>query len=213
MLRLKYLKNSKLNTLVKAFLVLIVLSSCETENTRTLTLNESFLNLKPSSSDLRFANALGDTIAISLISNLASTETLLEDQKLGSLGAVDVLKAERRSYIVHCDTPLFNFNYQFFIKTNGIDKRSYSDHLLLSMDDSSGTLSDNLELIYRNDSLYLGEDLGFYQDSLTLISKSFTEVVGPLVKDASEAKMFYFTLSKGLVGFRLGSGDLYELLD
>jgi len=194
--------------------VLFGLISCETESNRSLNINTAFLSLKPQAAySKKFANADGDTVTVYLSENFSSEEPFAQSVNLGAVGDVDQTSAERRTYIITCEDPAFNFNYRFYLMANPIDERGYSDILSYSYNDSLGTLADELSFIYQNDSVFLNSSPAFYQDSLTLITKSFTEVFGPQVTNPNENRMFYIKLNRGLVGFRTHEGITYELIN
>ena len=208
------MKNSPIHIFFFIAIVLIGLSSCETESSRSLSLNTAFLSLKPTSEyTKKFANADGDTVDLYLSESLSSEEDFNQSGNFGSIGDIGQTTAERRNYIINCDNPQFNFNYRFFLVGNAADERGYSDILSYSLNDSIGTLNDELSFIYRNDSVFLNSNPAFYQDSLTLISKTFTEVFGPHITDPNENRMFYIKLNRGLVGFRTHEGITYELIN
>lgn len=208
------MKNSPIHIFFLIAIILIGLSSCETESSRNLSLNTAFLSLKPSSEYAKkFANADGDTVDLFLSGSLSSEEAFNQSGNFGSIGDIGQTTAERRSYIINCDNPQLNFNYRFFLVGNTADERGYSDILSYSLNDSIGTLNDELSFIYRNDSVFLNSNPAFYQDSLTLISKTFTEVFGPHITDPNENRMFYIKLNTGLVGFRTREGITYELIN
>tara|TARA_B100001115_G_scaffold180833_1_gene173863 strand:+ start:909 stop:1532 length:624 start_codon:yes stop_codon:yes gene_type:complete len=194
--------------------ILISATACETESSQSLVLNNAFLSLKPAKKySKRFANDEGDTTSLNLIKNLQEFENFEGSTQLGSFGTTDRIEAEKRTYQLYNSDPEIYFTYRFYLQSTASDDRGYSDILSLELQDSSSVLADQIQFSYRNDSLYLNSANVFYADSLSLISKTFTEVFGPNVQDPSENRMYYFNLSKGLVGFRTQSGKLYELID
>ncbi|MCR9153821.1 MAG: hypothetical protein NXI09_06905 [Bacteroidetes bacterium] len=194
-------------------MILIIASGCETESSRNLSLNNAFLSLKPTSNySKQFANASGDTVNVAISANIESSERLNDILALGAFGDVDFVNGEKRDYTLSCDSPYIHLNYSFFIRPNGNDERSYSDWLILQLEDSTGSMSEVLTYFYQNDTLYLGSSQVFYSDTLNLISNSFTEVFGPFVSSIDQ-RMFYYKPSQGLLGFRTAEGVTYELVN
>ncbi len=208
------MKNRILHIL-SLFIILVSLASCETESYRTLNLNESFLNgQKPANNYSRsFGSANGDTVNVYLSENNSTFESLPGGGEIGALGGLENVNAERRSYVLRCDSPQLSFNYRFSIINNAQDNRSYSDLLEFELSDSLGSLSDALSFITQNDTIYPNSFPLFYADSLTLISNTYTEVYGPVISDPGEMRMFYIKLGQGLVGFQTRDGQLYELVN
>lgn len=191
----------------------LLLVACESEEQRTIQLNTSFLSLKPANKYSKsFANASGDTVTVYLSANNRATENVNGLFPIGSFSSTDNIIAETRTYRLDCNNPEIAFTYGFRIIPQSLDDRDYSDLLQISFSDSLGALNDKIELMYRNDSLLLNAP-ATYNDTLNLISKSYLEVLSPIISDPTESRIFYFSLSQGLVGFQTRAGELFELIN
>lgn len=197
------------------FILAFVLSlgACETDAYRQVSLNTGFLSLKPKENQSsRFANANGDTTLVELSQNSQAFLPINSSFNVGSFAQDIKVEGENRNYTLSCAQPEISIKYQFDIVANAADERGFSDRLSLYLQDSTGNLADQIILLYQNDSLNLASPTS-YRDSLSLISKTFTQVLSPIISNGTENRSFYYSLNKGLVGFQTKEGVLYELID
>lgn len=192
---------------------MLSLGACETEAYRQVSINTAFLSLKPSKNQSsQFANANGDTTLVELSHNSQAYLPINGSFNVGSFAEDIKVEAENRYYTLSCAQPALSIKYQFDIVANAADERGFSDRLSLYLQDSTGSLADQIILLYQNDSLNLGSPTS-YRDSVSLISKTFTQVLSPIISNGTENRSFYYSLNKGLVGFQTKEGVLYELID
>lgn len=187
--------------------------ACERDEYRQVSLNTVFLSLKPSKNQSsQFANANGDTTLVVLSHNSQAYLPLNGSFNVGSFAQDIKVEGENRYYTLSCDQPELSIKYLFDLVANAADERGFSDRLSLYLQDSTGSLADQVIILYQNDSLNLGSP-STYRDTLSLINKTFTQVLSPIISSGSENRSFYYSLNKGLVGFQTKEGVLYELID
>ena len=187
------------------------LAACEANNVRELNIGPSILLLKPNGSDINFANASGDTISISLISNQHNQTELVPSGRLGNLG-YDKILAENRNYVMQIDTPYYRFQYSFTTSLSGDNNESQVDQLSIAFSDAQGEFENQFSIFYESEVYQLDPNLVIYLDSLNLISQTYYDVYSPMNK-SGDNRLFYYNVQNGIVGFINSDNEVFERIN
>jgi hypothetical protein len=200
---------------VNRWLLLIApffLLACADENFLQVNLGAEVIGLKPNYSNAkRFVSNTGDTIEIRQISSQNTFERQTNNLPNGQ-GAtdIDVIKLERQKLIVGSDTP--NFRFQFNLEAQyapNSPRLGIDNYALVFTDENNEVTRLDFEFV---DSLQCLSPRCAFTDTLKLLNRTFLNCYYT-ARDSLNSPALYLNSTQGLIGFKSGSNQIFELIN